>query len=93
MIQVLVAINKHHIAELGALRISHTKTEPVEMELCLYELRYKGITVGQMYFPYGNGIEMAKAMLDNFAENETLYKYIYAEHIIRETENEKTKTK
>ena len=92
MIQVLVAINNYNIAELSAVRTSHKKTEPVEQEICIYELRYKGIAVDEMYFPYGNGIDMAKAMLDNYAENHTLYQFIYAEHMLKET-NEKTSTK
>jgi len=84
MIQVLVAINKLHIAELGAVRIDPKGREPAEMELCLYELRYKNVPVGEMYFPYGNGIDMAKAMLDNYAENHQLYLAIYGEHLIKE---------
>lgn len=72
MIQVLVAINSFHLAELGAVRIEPTNANPEIGELCRYQLRYRGEDVGEMNFPYGNAIDMAKAMLDRFARDKDI---------------------
>lgn len=78
MIAVNVRINnKHEIASLSATR-THPKTcEVTEGTECTYTLKYHNTPVGTLKNSYGCGIELAKAMLDWFKDNETNIKAVH----------------
>ena len=73
MIEVKVHINREHtVANLKAVRVSPLGI-PKDGQECKYKLVLHDKEVGTIFYPYGDGISLAIAMLEDYKKNKNMY--------------------